>query len=68
MKMISLGGNLKCLASPVFFVVVVPGYPRARAEAAMSTSTAALPWSPPRCWRKYSGTSENDQGCGEASP
>ena len=63
--MISLGGNLKCLALPVF---VVPGHPRARRETAMSTSAAALPWSPPRCWRRHSGNSEDDQGRGEASP
>ena len=42
--------------------------PRARGEAAMSTSAAALPWSPPRCWRRHSGNSEDDQGRGEASP
>ena len=56
--MISLGGNLKCLVLPVF----VPRHPRARAEAVMSTSAAALPWSSPRCWRRNSGNSEDDQG------
>ena len=44
------------------------GHPRARAEAVMSTSAEALPWSPPRCWRRHSGNSEDDQGRGEASP
>ena len=38
---------MKCLALPVF---VAPGHPRARAEAAMRTSAAALPWSLPLCW------------------
>ena len=64
--MISLGGNnSKCLA---WAVLVVPGHPRARSEAVMSTSAEALPWSPPRCWRRHSGNSEDDQGRGEASP
>ena len=49
-------------------VLVVPGHPRARAEAAMSTSTEVLPSSPLRCWRRHSGNSEDDQGHGEASP
>ena len=65
MTVISLGGNLNCLVLPVF---VVPGHSRARAEAAMSTSAAALPWPLPRCWRKHSDNNEDDQGCGEASP
>ena len=63
--MISLGGNSKCLA---LAVLVVPGHPRARAEAVMSTSAEALPWSLPRCWRRHSGNSEDDQGHGEPSP
>ena len=65
MTMISLGGNSKCLA---LAVLVVPGHPRARAEAVMSTSAEALPWSPPRCWRRHSGNREDDQGRGGASP
>ena len=49
---------------PVF---VVPGHPRARAEALMSTSAAALPWSLARCWRRHPGNSEDDQKRGETS-
>ena len=63
--MISLGENSKCLA---LAVLVVSGHPRARLEAVMSTNAEALPWSPPRCWRRHSGNSEDDQGRGEASP